>query len=69
MYGAMTLLLSSYLIMYYFVLHCFWLALVVVVCSTMFLSVKVLFWCACMAINNVGVQYNGGLLPDIMLLT
>ena len=21
------------------------------------------FWCPCMAINNVNVQYNGGLLP------
>ena len=28
------------------------------------------FWCPCVAINNVGsVQYNGGLLPDILLLT
>ena len=26
------------------------------------------FWCLCMAIN-VSVQYNGGLLPDIILLT
>ena len=26
------------------------------------------FWCRCMAINNVNVQYNGGLLPDIILL-
>ena len=26
------------------------------------------FWRPCMAIN-VGVQYNGGLLPDIILLT
>ena len=26
------------------------------------------FWCPCMAIN-ISVQYNGGLLPDIMLLT
>ena len=26
------------------------------------------FWCPCMAIN-VSVQYNGGLLPDIILLT
>ena len=25
-------------------------------------------WCPCMAIN-VSVQYNGGLLPDIILLT
>ena len=27
------------------------------------------FWCPCMAINNVSVQYNDGLLPDIILLT
>ena len=26
------------------------------------------FWCPCMVIN-VNVQYNGGLLPDIILLT
>ena len=26
------------------------------------------FWCPCMAMN-VSVQYNGGLLPDIILLT
>ena len=26
------------------------------------------FWCPCMAIN-VSVQYDGGLLPDIILLT
>ena len=27
------------------------------------------FWCPCMAIINVSAQYNGGLLPDIILLT
>ena len=29
------------------------------------------FWCPCMAVNNVelSVQYNGGLLPDVILLT
>ena len=27
------------------------------------------FWCPCMAINNVNVQYNGGFLPDIILWT
>ena len=27
------------------------------------------FWCPCMTINVVSVQYNGGLLPDIILLT
>ena len=26
------------------------------------------FWCPCMAIN-VSIQYNGGLLPDIIVLT
>ena len=26
------------------------------------------FWCLCVAFN-VSVQYNGGLLPDIILLT
>ena len=29
---------------------------------------SIFFWCPCMAIN-VNVQYNGGLLPDILLLT
>ena len=29
---------------------------------------KLFFWCPCMAINVI-VQYNGGLLPDIILLT
>ena len=24
------------------------------------------FWCPCMAINNVNVQYNDGFLPDIL---
>ena len=27
------------------------------------------FWCPCMAINVVSVQYDDGLLPDIILLT
>ena len=27
------------------------------------------FWCPCMAINVVSVQYNGGFLSDIILLT
>ena len=37
------------------------------ICTTMFLFVKV-FGCPCMAID-VSVQYNGGLLHDIKLLT
>ena len=28
----------------------------------------VFFWCLCMAINVVSVQYNGGLLRDIIIL-
>ena len=40
-------------------------------CLMMYCIVSVLFlmllWCTCMAIN-VSVQYNGGLLPDIVLL-
>ena len=60
----------------YYALHCCWLVLVVVhVCTaTMFLFLF-LFFCVpawrvptCMVIN-VSVQYNGGLLPDILLLT
>ena len=35
--------------------------------TTMFLF-SLFFWCPCMAIN-VSVQYDGGLLPDIKLLT
>ena len=31
-------------------------------------GVLMFFWCPCMAIN-VSVQYSGGLLPDIILLT
>ena len=43
----------------------FWMVLVVV-CTTMFLFVKV-FLCPCTMID-VSVQYNDGLLPDIILL-
>ena len=32
------------------------------------LYLRCFFWCLCMAIN-VGVQYNGGLFPDTILLT
>ena len=41
-------------------------------CVMVYYIVSVLFllffWCPCMTIN-VSVQYNGGLLPDIILLT
>ena len=41
-------------------------------CVMVYYIVSVLFlmffWCPCMAIN-INVQYNGGLLPDIILLT
>ena len=36
--------------------------LLIIILSSLFL------WCPCMA-TNVSVQYNGGLLPDIILLT
>ena len=36
--------------------------------STSSVSFLLFFWCPCMAIN-VSVQYSGGLLPDIILLT
>ena len=48
-----------------YVLDCFWTVLVVV-CTTIVLLK--FFWCPRMAIN-VSVQYNGGLLTDIILLT
>ena len=39
----------------------------------MYYIVSVLFsmsvWCPFMGINVISVQYNGGLLPDIILLT
>ena len=32
-------------------------------------SFLLFFWCPCMAVNVVSIQYNGGLLPDTILLT
>ena len=49
------------------VLWYLWMVLVVI-CTAMFLFVLKFFWCPCMA-SNVSVQYNGGLFPDIILLT
>ena len=43
-------------------LHCL---MVYYIVSGLFL---LFFWCPCMA-SNVSVQYNGGFLPDIILLT
>ena len=47
-------------------------SILLVPCVMVYYIVSVLFllffWCPCMAIN-VSVQYNGGLLPDIILLT
>ena len=40
--------------------------LIVCIVSVLFL---LSFWCPCMAINNVSIQYDGGFLPDIILLT
>ena len=50
-----------------YVLHCFLIVLVVVCVLQCFCLLKV-FLCPCMAINVVSVQYNGGLLPDIIIL-
>ena len=38
-------------------------------CLMMYYLFSLFFWCPCMAVNVVSVQYNGGLLPDIILLT
>ena len=62
MYGTIALLLYIITILSNYVLHCFWLVLVVV-CSTMFLLK--FFLCPCIAINVI-LQYNGGLLLDII---
>ena len=43
----------------------YYVLLVYYIVSVLFL---LFFWCPCMAID-VSVQYNGGLLPDIILLT
>ena len=53
----------------YYLVHCFWLVLVVVcTTTTMFMFVKV-FWVSLHGEKCKCVQYNGGLLPDIVLLT
>ena len=65
------ILLLSYLIitgMYGVLQHCFWLVLVEVCTTIQCFCLLKFFLCPCMAIN-VGVQYNGGLLLDIILLT
>ena len=42
-------------------------------CLMVYFIVSVVFllsvWCRCKAVDNVSVQYNGGLLPDTILLT
>ena len=48
-------------------------SILLLLCMMMYYNiVSILFlmsaWCACMAIN-INVQYNGGLLPDIIMLT
>ena len=46
-------------------------SIILLPCVIVYYVVSVLFllffWCPCMAIN-VSVQYNGGLLPDIILI-
>ena len=61
------ILLLSYIIMYYIVFDLIGFGYVCTSC-TMFLFVKVFLGCPGIAIN-ISVQYNGGLLPDIILLT
>ena len=48
------ILLSTYLMMYYY--------------NNVYQVCFIFVWCPCMAID-VSVQYNGGFLPDIILLT
>ena len=38
-------------------------------CLMMYYIVSLFVWCPCMAIDVVSAQYNGVLLPDIILLT
>ena len=64
-------ILSYLIIIYYIVFGWFWL-----LCYTMYYYIIHCFcllkgfWCPCMAAIIVNsVQYNGGLLPDIILLT
>ena len=54
-------LFIAYVIVYYY----YHVLIVYCIVSVLFL---LFFWCPCMAIN-VSVQYNGGLLPDMKLLT
>ena len=61
----------------YHVVALYFIAFVIYITSTTCVTVYCIvsglflmfFWCPCMAINNVNVQYNGGLLPDIILLS
>ena len=45
--------------------HCLMVYYYIIIVSGLFL---LFFWCPCTA-SNVSVQYNGGFLPDIILLT
>ena len=51
---------TAYVTVYYYY-HVWCDVLIIFFCS-------LFFWCPCMAVN-VSVQYHGGLLPDIILLT
>ena len=67
MYGAMAPLLWYIItILSNYVPYCFWLLVLAVVCATMCSS---FFLCPYMAVNIISVQYNGVLLPDIILST
>ena len=60
--GGSGFVFIAYVIVYYYYHVCVMVYYIVSGVLLMF------FWCPCMAIN-VSVQYNGGLLPDIILLT
>ena len=62
--------LLSYIIpiLYNYVLHCFWLVLILV-CTTIFLFIFVMLGVPAWRLIQVYIQYNGGLLPDILMLT
>ena len=51
-----------------YVLHCLWMVLVAVRYVLQWFCLLKFFLGPCMAIN-VSVKYNGGLVPDIILLT
>ena len=64
----MSLLLYIISILSNYVLHCFWLVLILVR-TTIFLFIFVMLGVPAWRLMQVYIQYNGGLLPDIIMLT